>query len=510
MKQGCSNILGHVMNKKRIITIVALSSYIVVCFVLFNSNSKTEKKEPEKLKPLRTGLEKVSNENDPLLREYLLQEEAAKANKSVADYRPLFESYRKNKTEFLPEYPKQKWSIVAWSYWFLKEVSPKKQEELLKNIILAIIEKGTLLTGTIAVGRWLWESPQRRKQEQYQAWQIIHLADGKKNSGARKQAIKDLYKEKFDITGLSADGADLRKIDLRGADLTGASFKKADLRGAVLEGADLREAVLEGAVLEGADLRGANLWGANLTGVNLREANLEGTNLSHATLDKANLCGAIFGEYKGEFTNLTTASLRRANIESVDLTGVDISDACFGGARTGRDCGKDKPLDMGILRTAKDNSYKEAEYDENVCSTYPEENLKPDTGYKEQEQNRKNRDEKIQHIKNRIFVPLKDKGSSSDLLVLLDDLIEIISESIGESNSSESQDFMNELTVIKGRLENLEDSTQKTLNSELSNISDMDNLIQDALAEQDIVNEEKRILEEELKTLQSGKKPDEQ
>ncbi|BAY87942.1 pentapeptide repeat protein (plasmid) [Calothrix parasitica NIES-267] len=366
----------------------------------------------------------------------------------------------------------------------------------------------------------------RKKQLERQAWQLIDGAQGSETSGARKQAIEDLYKEGADITGLDADGADLRGINLSGANLERASFKNAILENANFEGADLREANFEGASLIGADLRGSNLWGAILTGVDLHEAKLGGTNLSNANLNKVDLCEAQFGEYKGKykstfepnkiieskFTNLKAASLIRANIQNVNLTGVDISGACFGGARTGKniETGEDNPLDMGILRQTKDDSYKEAEYDKNVCSTYPEENLKLDEKYEKQEQNRRNRDEKIQQIKNRIFVPFRDKDSSSDLLILLDALIEILSESGQESiNTSESQNLRNQAIAIKNSIKEVENNAQQTLDFLPPKEQELE-LEQDILEEEHRVDERARILMEKIKMSQSEEKKYEQ
>ena len=122
----------------------------------------------------------------------MLQDEAAKVKKSVINYRQLFESYRKNQTNFLPAFPKHRWSILEWGLWFFSDITPDKRNELFKNSFLIVIEKAVLVTGAIAFARWVWEAPQRRKQEQYQAWQIIHLAKHEKVSGARKQALEDL------------------------------------------------------------------------------------------------------------------------------------------------------------------------------------------------------------------------------------------------------------------------------------------------------------------------------
>ncbi|KYC42287.1 hypothetical protein WA1_20130 [Scytonema hofmannii PCC 7110] len=268
------------------------------------------------LEELRQSLAKVYSENDPLVREYTLQKEAVKLKKNTHNYRELFKIYRKNK-ELLPQYPVVKWSVLAWYSWFFKEVTPVKQNELIKNGILILIEKGILIAGFWYVGRWLWEAPQRKKQEQYQAWQIIHLAKGETVSGARKQALEDLNRQKISLAALSAEQVDLKEIHLEKADLSNANLSGADLSNANLGCADLSNANLGDADLSNANLGGADLSNANLSGAKLCNANLSGVDLSNAKLCNANLSDA----------NLNKANLSRADLSNANLSGAKLSTA---------------------------------------------------------------------------------------------------------------------------------------------------------------------------------------
>ncbi|BAY11952.1 pentapeptide repeat-containing protein [Calothrix sp. NIES-2098] len=358
---------------------------------------------------------------------------------------------------------------------------------------------------------FFWDTFDRKKQLERQAWQLIDGAQGSETSGARKQAIEDLHQEKSDITGLDADGADLRGINLSGANLERSSFKNAILEGANFEGAILRDANFTGAKLKGANFNGADLWGAVLIGADLCRARLEGTNLSNANLDSVDLCDAKFGQYEDKKTKeikhtiLTSARLIRANIENINLAEVEMSHACFGGARTGRN-----KLDIMILRQAN-NSYKKALYDQDFCKTYPEEQLEIDKLYEEKENNKNHKNEKIQKIKNRISTSLQDQNNSSELLILLDALIEILSEPEQESNiKSESQDLRNEAIAIKSKLEKVEYNSEQILPSAIAKKNELDQLVQDTLDKQRIIDEKARILEEKLKPSQSDEKTDEQ
>lgn len=350
------------MEKKEIIPKTAalvIAIYTGACIgFLFKVDKTLEKQEPEKLRKLRPGLERVSKENDPFLREYILQEEAVKSQKTVNDYRLLFESYRKNKTDFLPDYPKHKWSILAWLVWFCKEVSNEKKFELVKSNFLTFVEKGALAAGVIAAGKWLLESPQRKRQELYQAWQIIHLAKDEIVSEARKEAFQNINKQKISLAELvitpnaNLENINLEKVNLTNAilmyvNLSKANLKEANLRGANLRGANLREANLReanllktnltGADLTEADLIGADLIGADLTEADLVKTNLTGANLFLAKLSKARIASAIFfkADLKGVTlvqADLIQANFAEANLEEADFRGAILYRANFTGA----------------------------------------------------------------------------------------------------------------------------------------------------------------------------------
>ncbi|KAB8185289.1 hypothetical protein FH610_010810 [Microbispora catharanthi] len=90
-----------------------------------------------------------------------------------------------------------------------------------------------------------------------------------------------------DLTEASLIGADLTR-----ADLTGVRLTRTNLIDAVLYQSDLRDAVLTGVIAEGVDLRGTDLTRADLRNANLRGARMDYTDLREATLTGADLTGA--------------------------------------------------------------------------------------------------------------------------------------------------------------------------------------------------------------------------
>lgn len=325
---------------------------------------------------------------------------------------------------------------------------------------------------------FFWDTFDRKKQVERQAWQLIDGAVGSETSGARYQAIEDLYHEdKNSLKGLDADGADLRGINLSGANLERASFKNAILEEANFQSAILKGANFTGAKLQGADFRGAILTDAVLIGANLRCLNkrykendeeiristkLQGANLRRAILNKAVLYETEFGEYNGKMTDLSYVKFREANISFVKWKNVNIEGALFGGATTGKD-----ELDIEII--SKADNYEKAYFPQTFIDKYSKDNLilKLDKEYEIEVQkyiNQSNNDLSI----------IKDSLSSLNL----GELIDLLESNLVEStqNADENCDnntkyIINEIISIRRKLEFLNEyAKQQMLSAQNKNI----------------------------------------
>ncbi|WP_293339523.1 pentapeptide repeat-containing protein [Microcoleus sp. CAWBG58] len=281
----------------------------------------------------------------------------------------------------------------------------------------------------------------RKKQLERQAWQLIDGAQGSETSGARRQAIEELYEEGSDITGLDADGADLRGINLSNANLERASFKNAILEEANFQGAILREANFTGANLKGADFKKAKLWGADFTGADLtnfcksktdlspaidKQTDLRDADLGNTIFNRAKLSGAIFGVKNfepdlGKKTNLNGAKLRGANLNNVNLNEVSIAEAKFGGAK----------IDIDTIRKA--GKYQEAHYSEDFCDAHNYEFKNKDIPYYGDIEFLQSITKKIVEISQRLLkkesLSLQDEESISDFVNLLNYLVILVKES---------------------------------------------------------------------------------
>ncbi len=175
----------------------------------------------------------------------------------------------------------------------------------------------------MALCLFLLETPDRTKQAQYEAWQVVDAAHGLKTSYARIQALQDLNEDQVSMKGLYAADADLRNIDLKGADLS-----NADLSGANLRGANLINANLSNANLTDVDFSNANLANARLSSSNLANANFVETNLSNVdfvgaiitdtNFVRANLERAYFGDNSFLKTNLKDADIKKTKFFGVE------------------------------------------------------------------------------------------------------------------------------------------------------------------------------------------------
>ena len=225
------------------------------------------------------------------------------------------------------------------------------------------------------------EIPDRKKREQYEAWQVINSAHEQTGNGGRIQALEDLNKGKVDLEGVAAPRAELSRIRLANGRLNRARLNEAqldraqfsyaklgyaDLSRANLESADLLEASLYGANLSGAILLNANLRGACLSYANLRSAKLGGVRLQGAKLNHSNLSNANFCQLSLEHREreLRASGFSDDNIEQLlvrfsdlyfsppDLSGADLQNACLSGANLGKANLKDVNLSGANLKNA--------------------------------------------------------------------------------------------------------------------------------------------------------------
>ncbi len=175
----------------------------------------------------------------------------------------------------------------------------------------------------MALCLFLLETPDRTKQAQYEAWQVVDAANGLRTSYARIQALQDLNEDQVSMKGLSAVEADLRNIDFHRADLSNADLSGSDLRGANLSNANLANANLANVDFSNANLANARLSNSNLADANFVEANLSnvdfvGAIITDTNFVRANLERAYFGDNSFIKTNLKDAIIRKTQFFGVE------------------------------------------------------------------------------------------------------------------------------------------------------------------------------------------------
>lgn len=201
-------------------------------------------------------------------------------------------------------------------------VNPENSSGIQGSIVMSlktIFENAESIAITTAVVIYIKESSDRKKQQHYDAWQVIDraAAGGKSTSPARFKALQDLNKDHVSLRGLDVPNSDLREIKLPGSDLCFADFQQADLNSA-----DLSHSNLLHADFSGANLIFINLNHSHPTAAKFNHSYLRGSNLIWAVLEQAQFVGA---ELNG--TNFTDAYLRGA-----DFTNADLSHTIFSGA----------------------------------------------------------------------------------------------------------------------------------------------------------------------------------
>lgn len=141
----------------------------------------------------------------------------------------------------------------------------------------------------MAVIFYFAESPDRKRQKHYQAWQVINTAQGKGGSGGRIEALQELNRDHVSLVGVNAAGAFLMGVQLNKAPLLRSNFEATDLRNCNLSQADLTYSNLKDANLRDSDLRNGDLEYADLEDADLEGANLSGARLAGAILTAADL-----------------------------------------------------------------------------------------------------------------------------------------------------------------------------------------------------------------------------
>jgi hypothetical protein len=260
---------------------------------------------------IREQFAEIANISDPLTREYqfaLLEKEAEKAGLSAETYRRLYETYLPNK-EHIPQYPQKPWVFKEWLRYFLE--FPKKQ--LAKKFLIIIVEKGVLISLISGVLKYYWEAPQRQKQNELQAWEIINGAKGQPGSGGRIEALEELNKNQVSLRHVILDEADLSGIILNNALLINASFKSAQLTCVTRDNGNR----------ECTKIRNANLSYSNLQEANLFDADFQKSKFRYAKMQGAKL----------KNTKLQGADFEKAELQNVTFRGADLESANFIGAK---------------------------------------------------------------------------------------------------------------------------------------------------------------------------------
>jgi len=146
-----------------------------------------------------------------------------------------------------------------------------------------ILEYVAPLAILVALIQYIREIPQRKRQAELNAWQVINSAMNQKAASGRVEAL-----EYLNNTGVDLSFLDVHKAYLVGTKKNGET-RGINLPDAKLEGADFYESTLSDANFRNANLQNASLWEANLQGANLSAANLAGANLRGANLEGAKM-----------------------------------------------------------------------------------------------------------------------------------------------------------------------------------------------------------------------------
>ncbi|MBD2158561.1 pentapeptide repeat-containing protein [Leptolyngbya sp. FACHB-16] len=181
-----------------------------------------------------------------------------------------------------------------------------------RDIVRVVFNDAESIAIASAVLLYFKESPDRKEQKHYEAWQVVDnaAAAGVPTSFARNKALESLNRDGVSLGEIDVPKADLSNINLTGAYLYHADLSNTNLSFAVLRDTDLGKANLSGAILNYALLNSANFLGTNLSHADLSNGVLNSAKLIASNLKGSNLSGAYLVD-----TDFSNAVLNGANLK---------------------------------------------------------------------------------------------------------------------------------------------------------------------------------------------------
>lgn len=158
-----------------------------------------------------------------------------------------------------------------------------------------------------------------RKARQYQAWQVLINAQGKRGDGGRTLALQDLH----------LDGVSLSRVDLAMANLTGVVIPGANLPEAIADSVILDRVDLRRAVIEFGSYRNAQIRRSDLRGVYAQRADFSSARITYTCLQKSVLYFAQFEQSRLFGVDLSSARLVSANFKNAVLRTVRFDSAAL-------------------------------------------------------------------------------------------------------------------------------------------------------------------------------------
>jgi uncharacterized protein YjbI with pentapeptide repeats len=184
------------------------------------------------------------------------------------------------------------------------------------NIIGMILNSLEPLGVLLAVLIFIRETPERKKQFQYQALSTIDNASGIRNSKARVIALQDLVDQGINLDELDLSNANLEGIEMNGVEIKKGIFVGANLNSAVMHLANLQKGNFKKVFGPSFEIRFGNLSFSNFKNSNFSNADFSNSNLMFADFEGANLSGAKFRN-----TKLKGAKFKDAFLSGADFTG---------------------------------------------------------------------------------------------------------------------------------------------------------------------------------------------
>lgn len=187
----------------------------------------------------------------------------------------------------------------------------------------------TVLGVLLSVFFYIKDRPDRTRDTINTAWQIVASMEGKKGSGGRESAIKQLRTHGEDLSGIVLDNSMLKRLQFIDTKLSNASFINAKLEDVKFDKSKIYETSFQNAELREAQFYNAILNDIDFIGAVVTDANFEQACIKRCYGDSSTYFnGSVFRNASISYSEFRKTNFNNTQFDKSNLVEVVLND-CY-------------------------------------------------------------------------------------------------------------------------------------------------------------------------------------